>query len=386
VDESVLSEGEQEIAVAVRLLDEFPLAADRAGSALTTAVFSSLVDQIVDAEGRRAVDHVTSASVAALVVGLAGQVSSGSRIHDPYCRTGELLASVVARAAETYPASDLVVTGSHESVRMLRLARMRLALLGVPGVSSSGSLHQLGGAAVDRGSVDVVVTNPPFSSRAPWPETEPDWPFGPPPRTNANFAWIQHAVSLLREGGRAVVVMANNASFSASPRERRIRENMIESGAVSCLVALPPGLFRGTGVLTTLWVLRPPTGRGDSILFLDARKFGAMVSPAHRILTNRDIDTIVSTFLDWRRASDEGRQQTAVAGLSTVATVDEIRDRDYALSPPMYVETPTGSNAGGPSIDDVPAFAVELSGLRLRAAEIDRKVEQLVWRLGPWRL
>jgi type I restriction enzyme M protein len=386
MDESILTEGQSALADAVRLLDRLPTAGlDQASSPVARAIFSMLVDRIVTTEGRVAIDYVTPASVARLVVGLVGPIRAGARIHDPSCRTGELLALAVTHAAQANNAMNVVATGQHGNLRMLRLARMRLALLSMPAVATPGEGHWLGEVPARRGSVDAVITNPPFNSRDPAPLGDLRDHYGPPPRSNANFGWLQYAVSLLRDGGRAVVVMANNPSFSAHPRERHIRQAMVESGAVECLVSLPAGLFSGTGIATTLWVLRKPTGPADDVLFVDARKLGTMTSRTRRVLSDDDINMIVDTVTEGRKASERGGPHPGVEGWSMVATAEEIRDRDYSLSPPIYVGSPTGSQRGVADVRDVSALAVELGGLRSQAVDIDRRVDELLWRLGPWR-
>jgi len=178
---------------------------------------------------------------------------------------------------------------------------------------------------------DLVLSNPPFNLRfdagsAP----QVDWPFGPPPDHNANFAWIQHAVKVLRPGGRAVVIMANNALSSTHARERAIRSALVDAGAVDALVALPGNLFPSTTIPITIWILRKPSGEtpGD-IFFIDARRTGTTESRSRRTLTENDLALIQATLRD-RHTVTEGPV------LSRAVPIDEIRANGYTLNPARY--------------------------------------------------
>ncbi|MFH8513771.1 N-6 DNA methylase [Streptomyces gelaticus] len=105
---------------------------------------------------------------------------------------------------------------------------------------------------------DVVVTNPPFDmSDAPGPGRRTgSWPYGPPPRGNDNFAWVQYVLGALVLGGRAVVVMPVKAGNSVSIAEREIRRAPVRSGAVECVITLPSHLSSATPVPVSLWLLR----------------------------------------------------------------------------------------------------------------------------------
>jgi type I restriction enzyme M protein len=88
---------------------------------------------------------------------------------------------------------------------------------------------------------DYVLANPPFN--------DSDWrgeqlrgdkrrAFGPPPASNANYAWVQHFIDHLAPTGLAGFVLANG-SMSSNQSEGEIRRNIIEADLVDCMVALP---------------------------------------------------------------------------------------------------------------------------------------------------
>ena len=128
--------------------------------------------------------------------------------------------------------------------------------------------------------------------------------------------------------------MADNAASSANRRERDIRESMVTYGCVEALISLPPSLFRGTGVPATIWLLSPPDTRRDKILFIDASRAGHMASRTLRELNDAEAGEITQTLADWR----SGQQPRKPSEVSSAAVpFSEIRDRDFNLSPSVYV-------------------------------------------------
>jgi type I restriction enzyme M protein len=118
---------------------------------------------------------------------------------------------------------------------------MNLALHGLP-----ADLGERPVLAVAEGKrqwqFDVILANPPFNLRdwGPRETGDPRWRYGLPPRTNANFAWLQHIVSCLTQNGRAAVIMPNGASVTRSDRD--IRAAMTDDGVVEAVISLPSRL------------------------------------------------------------------------------------------------------------------------------------------------
>src|SRR5205814_1275799 len=140
-----------------------------------------------------------------------------------------------------------------------------------------------------RHQADLIVMNPPFNgaSSPGLHRSDADWPFGPPPPGNDNFAWLQHAFACLADGGRAAVVMPSNAGTSAHLRERAIRRAMLAYGAVECVLALPPQLFARTPIAVSVWILRKTKVPDGQVLLINARELG-VVSRGRRILSAED--------------------------------------------------------------------------------------------------
>ncbi|XVU29166.1 N-6 DNA methylase [Actinoplanes sp. CA-054009] len=120
---------------------------------------------------------------------------------------------------------------------------------------------------------DVVVANFPFGIHD-WGHDQlaydPRWAYGLPPRTEPELAWVQHALAHLRVGGTAAVLMPPAAALR--PAGRRIRAELVRTGALRAVVALPPGLMPPAGISLHVWVLTQPDPEKEAdgrLLFVD---------------------------------------------------------------------------------------------------------------------
>lgn len=214
------------------------------------------------------------------------------------------------------------------------------------------------------------MANPPFNIKD-WArnEEDPRWRYGVPPKNNANYAWIQHIISKLAPGGSAGVVMANGSMSSNSGGEGKIRAELVEADLVSCMVALPTQLFRSTGIPVCVWFFAKDKTAGKQgsidrtgqVLFIDARNLGHMVDRAERALSDEDIAKIANTFHAWRGTPSAGsKTYEDEAGFCYSATLDEIKDADYALSPGRYVGVTDVEDDGEPIEEKISRLKKEL--------------------------
>jgi type I restriction enzyme M protein len=165
------------------------------------------------------------------------------------------------------------------------------------------------------------------------------WKYGVPPVGNANYAWIQHFVHHLAPNGTAGFVLANGSMSSNTSGEGEIRKAIIEADLVDCMVALPGQLFFSTQIPVCLWFLTRNKNDGKTrnrkgeTLFIDARKMGTLTDRVHRDLTDEDIAKIADTYHAWK----SGKKYEDVAGFCKSATLKEIQEQGYVLTPGRYV-------------------------------------------------
>lgn len=373
-----------------RVLPELVAALDEVGtrggsSALGitagTEAFDLLLAAYADVAGGSAGELPTPRSAARAVAGmLMGEpLLDGDpplRLHDPYCRAGEMLAASVdfVRAATASPPS-LSVSGAGPGDLARELAGMNLAqrhqsaeLFPARGEGPEGC-GSGPGAGFDR-----VLTNPPFNARVvrrPGYEA-PHWRYGEPPAHNANYDWLQYVVHSLSERGRACVVMPTNAASSAHAGERRIRRAMIEDGAVEALVALPSQLFSATAVAATVWILRHPTGSCEDVLFVDATRMGTMASRTRRVLAAEDTDLLARAV----------RNREEREGFSRAVGIEEIRVNGHSLNATAYLAARATEPVRTAADGRIRGLAQRLADLDGRARAVDRDIEDLLKGYG----
>ena len=181
---------------------------------------------------------------------------------------------------------------------------------------------------------DCVIANPPFSLEK-W--SEEVWlndPYGRnfaglPPAKSGDFAWVQHMLkSMAPRSGRMAVVLPHGVLFRMS-KEGRIRTRLLEMDYLDAVIGLGPNLFYGTGLAACVLVFRQrkPASHQQQVLFIDAsREF--KTGRAQNELLPEHVDRIHQ----WYTAYQD------VEGVCRVVGLDEIRDNDFNLNIPRYVE------------------------------------------------
>jgi type I restriction enzyme M protein len=319
-------------------------------------VYEYFLGQFADAEGKSGGQFYTPASIVKLLVGMLEPYTG--RVYDGCCGSGGMFVQSEKFVKEHQGnIKDLSIYGQESNPTTLRLAKMNLAIRGIDARIELGDtfLHDKHKDL----KADYIMANPPFNI-SDWSgeqlRDDARWKYGLPPVGNANYAWLQHFISKLSNNGTAGIVLANGSMNSNSGGEGDIRKSMIEAGLVDCMVALPAQLFYNTPIPACLWFLTknrashqtsPKRGglrnRSNEILFIDARKLGAMINRKNKKLTDgtddngtNDLKQIIDIYHNWR---NENANYEDIAGFCKAATVDEVRQNNYVLMPGRYVGT-----------------------------------------------
>jgi type I restriction enzyme M protein len=325
---------------------------DRPAQDVLGETYEYFLERFARAEGKRAGEFYTPASVVKLLVEVLEPYEG--RVYDPCCGSGGMFVQAgkfVAAHAGREHTHDIAVYGQESNERTWRLAKMNLAIhhMDPKGIGDRWADTFVDDKHLDM-RADFVMANPPFND-SDWARKEGDtrWRYGIPPQGNANYAWLQHMISKLGDRGSAGVVLANGSMSSQQSGEGEIRRAMVEAGLVACMVALPPNLFRTTAIPACLWFLtkdKSPQGgraladRRGEILFIDARALGTMVDRTERIFTDEDIAKIADVYHAWRgtrSAKAKGQTYGNVPGFCYSAQLDEVAVHDYVLTPGRYV-------------------------------------------------
>ncbi|MFG2561422.1 N-6 DNA methylase [Streptomyces sp. NPDC048496] len=358
--------------------------------------FQLIIEEYESHARLRSREFFTPPGVVDLMLGLA--LCSLDRepltAYDPYVRGGEFLAAARrwsdwARRGHS-GRKPLEAYGQTTSTAVAPLATINLALHGVrSGVHVNDREPWAGGPDLT-GKADLVLTNPPFNMNDSAGEARRTgmWAYGPPPLDNANFAYLQHALAALCEGGRAAIVMPNKAGNSGNPAEAAIRKATVTAGAVECVIRMPAKLFSGTAVPVSVWLLRHPSEPCEQVLFLDASHLGTKKGP-RTVLEEADARDILDTYRAHHPARFLTRfddpedfkvvpnvlvsRQDLLGGACSLNPLDHI--------PPAQRGLDEGSGPGDPY--EVADAWAEVQRLRERSAEADVRATVLHEELTP---
>jgi hypothetical protein len=210
--------------------------------------------------------------------------------------------------------------------------------------------------------VDAVVSNPPYSQA--WnpvdKETDPRYArFGLAPKGKADYAFLLHDLFHLKSDGIMTIVLPHGVLFRGG-EEGEIRKNLIEQNHIDAIIGLPANIFFGTGIPTIIMVLKQKRTNTD-VLVVDASKGYIKVGKNNKLRAS-----------DIKRIVDVVTKRENVEKYSRAVSRDEIRQNDYNLNIPRYVD----SSEEAESWD---IFASMFGGLPI--SEID-KLEDY-WRAFP---
>lgn len=320
-------------------------------------VYEYFISEFASTEGNRGGEFYTPYSVVSLLVRML-EPKKG-KVLDPACGSGGMFIQSEEYSPNRY---ELSFYGQENVTTTARLGKMNVLLHGI------NAEIRLGNSLLDDKykdlKADYVIANPPFN--------QDDWGaeriskddprlVGPVTNSNANYMWMQHFFYHLNETGTAGYVMANGAMTTNNSGERPVREWFVDNGYVDCIVALPEKLFLSTGIPVCLFFLsKNRDGKGEfrerrnEVLFIDARKKGSLVSRRQKALSEEEIKEIASVYHNFKRDKDKVED---IPGFCKVATIDEIKENDYKLTPGIYVGTEEVENDGVP-------FEIKMEKLR----------------------
>src|SRR3984893_476308 len=319
-------------------------------------VFEYFMGQFASNYMTKGGEFFTPASIVKLIVEIIEPYHG--TIFDPACGSGGMFvhsAEFVRRHLKT-PSREISIYGVEKMSDTLRLCRMNLAVHGLSGdLREATSYYDAPPKLIGR--FDFVMANPPFNQSevdkaklvSATGKVDARVPPGMPTVNNANYIWINLFYAALNPAGRAGFVMANSAS-DASGSERELRRQLIETGAVDCIVAVGPNMFFTVTLPVTLWFLdkgKAKSPRGDRVLFVDARHLFRQVTRAHRTFDPDLIEFLGNIVRLWRgkkveteagsgpRMADafpNGKYQD-ISGLCKVVSRKEIAAQDWSLNP-----------------------------------------------------
>lgn len=311
--------------------------------------YEFLIDRFAAGAGKKAGEFYTPAAVSELIAELV-EPKKGDDICDPTCGSASLLMKCGRQIKQHFNGSKRYQLYGQEAIGSTwALAKMNMFLHGEDNHIIKWGDTLRNPRLLDNNEnllhFDVVVANPPFSLDKWGQATAEDDKYGRfrrgiPPRTKGDYAFILHMIETLKpKTGRMGVVVPHGVLFRGAS-EGRIRRKLIEENLLDAVIGLPEKLFYGTGIPAAILIFRKNRSRpsatardggsagANSVLFIDAsREYQDGKNQNH--LTEAHIDKIVATY----------KARKSVDKYAYLADLEEIRENDFNLNIPRYVDT-----------------------------------------------
>ncbi|MFF9410171.1 N-6 DNA methylase [Streptomyces anandii] len=401
-DDQLIARAEKsagELPVAVPGAEPFRYGPDDAGvlRALLGCVREAGAQAALDVLAERELDEGAASGVYQTPEGLALLMArllpaGASRVLDPACGSGTLLAAAARQGAqELFGQDSLPVQGQRTAVRLLLAAPRAETVVRVGDSLRADAFPDV--------TVDAVLCNPPFGDRD-WGHDElaydPRWAYGLPPRFESELAWVQHALAHLEPGGHAVMLLPPALAFRSSGR--RIRAELIRSGALRAVVSLPARAAYPLHIGLQIWVFqRPEPGGTDrtTVLFVDGegeQRDGAAGTPSATDTAGAGAGTRGGS----RPRRSGSSASSAPASSASAASFDwaGLTDRvlaqwtAFTTAPDAYADEPGVARAVPlvDLLDDVvdvtPARHVRMTAADIDPAALARRVQDLYTQLA----
>ena len=299
------------------------------GSDVIGDAYEFLIANFASDAGKKGGEFYTPSEVSMLLAKLVG-AKDGDRIYDPTCGSGSLL----IKAAKEVGTQNFRLYGQERNGQTQALAKMNMFL------------HEINDAVIEWGDTlrnplhlenerlmkfDKIVSNPPFSLDK-WgaeelkDDTYGRFEMGLPPKSKGDYAFISHILASLNESGTAGIILPLGVLFRMAG-EGKIRKQIIDNNWLDAVIGLPENLFFGAGVAACILIFKK--NRVDNkIVFIDSSNYFEK-GKNQNILRSEDIEKIVRAYED----------KTEIKKYCHIATIDEIKENDYNLNIPRYIDT-----------------------------------------------
>lgn len=343
------------IAKVMMNLSELPFVHSELEIDMLGDAYEYMIGQFAATAGKKAGEFYTPQQVSKILAKIVTQDKKDLKsVYDPTCGSGSLLLRVGKEAnVRSY-------YGQEYNNTTYNLARMNMLLHDVNfnqfTIYNGDTLED---PAIKEEKFEAVVANPPYSAKwsadAKFLDDERFSNYGKlAPKSKADFAFVQHMIYHLDDNGTMAVVLPHGVLFRGAA-EGVIRKYLIEEkNYLDTVIGLPANIFYGTSIPTCILVFKKCRQADDNVLFIDASEEFEKGKNQNN-LTDEHVEKILNTY----------QSRETIERYSYAATLEEIKENDYNLNIPRYVDT---------FIEEEP---VDLDKVQAEIAEIDKEMAVL---------
>ena len=312
---------------------------------LLGAAYEYLIKFFAESAGKKAGEFYTPSEVVYLM-GQILQPKETDEICDPTVGSGGLLITMYNYVENRYGSAEkLTLHGQEKFDSPYQMCKMNMIF------------HNIRNARIEQGDTlldpklvtgyDIVVANPPFSqnyttANMKFKERFQNWMSK---KKQADFMFVQHMISVLKNNGCMAVVMPHGVLFRGG-EEQKMRQRLIMGSDINpacileCVIGLPQALFYGTGIPASLLIINK-AGAADrqGVFFINAdREYKE--GKNQNSLRPEDIEKISYVY----------HNKIEIEGYSRLVTKETLVAEDYNCNIRRYVD-----NSEPPTPQDVKA-------------------------------
>jgi len=248
---------------------------------LLGAAYEYLIKFFAESAGKKAGEFYTPSEVVYLM-GQILQPKETDDICDPTVGSGGLLITMHNYVENRYGSAErLTLHGQEKFDSPYQMCKMNMIFHNIRNARIEQGDTLLTPKLINGGSLiqyDIVVANPPFSqnyttANMQYKERFQNWMSK---KKQADFMFVQHMISVLKNNGRMAVVMPHGVLFRGG-EEQKMRQRLINGDTTNpycileCVIGLPQGLFYGTGIPASLLIInKAEASQRTGVFFINA--------------------------------------------------------------------------------------------------------------------
>lgn len=330
-------------------------------------IYEFIIGKYALTSAQKAGEFYTPSFVSKLVAKIATHnVKKPEYIYDPTCGSGSLL---IKARSELDSFGKLL--GQEKSTWTYNMARMNMFLHNIP----YRDFNLVNGNTLKDNKFDnlaqkinIIVANPPFSTGWNPQEFNNDKRFNEYPRmapkSKADFAFVQHMIYMLKDGGKCAVVVPHGLLFRGDS-EGEIRKYLVgHKKYLRAVIGLPSNMFYNASIPACI-LLFEKTTKDEKILFIEASK-EFVKNKNKNIMSDENIDKILDVFFNKKE----------VDKFSKLVSLKEIEDNEYNLNITRYIDTFEEEEE-----IDINAVNAELKKVNAEIAQVEKEIEEMIKEL-----
>ena len=132
----------------------------------------------------------------------------------------------------------------------------------------------------------------------------------------------------LDDNGTMAVVLPHGVLFRGAEEGAVVKNFIVDKNYLDAVIGLPANVFFGTTIPTCILVFKKCREAGDNIIFIDASNEFEKGKNQNN-LTDENVQKIIETYVS----------RETIEKYSYAAKLEEIKENDYNLNIPRYVDT-----------------------------------------------